>query len=250
VADLTIKWWEPVIGKGHLYLEPTVDRVLDVETDPDGHGKFRYYKEQAAPPPTGPGQVAIFAMRQGGVLSLYYREENNGAIRCLGGTSVIERGYKLIEHTGPGQLTSQFSVNMPDLDHAVEKFMGASQYPPTLVFSARIIASAANTLDIITRAGGAMNIYVGYEILQVAGTVQRDVFSTVIQASGGAEMSIPISNVGDKDLALCFNNGITGSINEYANSHLHLMWPVQIKGHASMKNGPALVYQSWAVVSG
>jgi hypothetical protein len=210
MADLTLKWNEKVIGEGHPWLPPTVGRVEAVETDPDGHGKFRYYKEQATPPETGPGQVCIFCMRIEGELVLFYREENNGEVKRLGSAVEWVRLYSatitFTNTAGPKDFVVPID-DVGDWSQAHVRLLGPSGYSLISEAGAGALADpnirpSTNTDEIIINVldYNTPTIRFNFSLIKLSGGAHADHYSAAIQApiGGWNNIIVPINDIGDK----------------------------------------------------
>ncbi|MBI4800146.1 MAG: hypothetical protein HY794_15750 [Desulfarculus sp.] len=79
MADQRCRDIDDWTGAGSALKADTLNRLDLVETDADGHGKYRWLKHQAADPETGAGEGVVYAKSTG----LYYRLASNGAIGKL-----------------------------------------------------------------------------------------------------------------------------------------------------------------------
>lgn len=88
MSDLRIQYSEEMVGAGHPTKPDTLNRLALVESDQDGHGKFRYLKAQTTAPATAAGEGALYAKAAAGRPELYYRGQDSAAevrLSCLDG---------------------------------------------------------------------------------------------------------------------------------------------------------------------
>jgi len=88
MSDLRIQYSEEMVGAGHPTKPDTLNRLALVETDQDGHGKFRFLRQQGAAPATAAGEGALYAKAAAGRPELFYRGQDSAAevrLSCLDG---------------------------------------------------------------------------------------------------------------------------------------------------------------------
>jgi hypothetical protein len=78
MSDQRIQYSEEMVGAGHPTKSDTLNRLALVETDSDGHGKYRFLKAQASAPATAADEGAVYAKTVSGQVEAFYRGQSDG----------------------------------------------------------------------------------------------------------------------------------------------------------------------------